>query len=190
LDAFCIFLLFFTCYFSNRCDLVVIFQRNETNTLCRSTHHAECIYPDADYNACFVNNHQVILIGNTLDGDKLTRFVRDVDGLHTFTTSVSNAVIIDIRAFSVAFFRNNQYRYFRTINTNHANNLVLRSGECDSSYARGSSAHRTNGRFVEANGTSGTQCHDNFTIATSQTSLDQLISFSNIDGVNTICTWS
>src|SRR5690606_10304921 len=34
-------------------------------------------------------------------------------------------VVVNIGTFTISFFGNNQYRYVRTINTNHANYFIL-----------------------------------------------------------------
>src|SRR5690606_9082055 len=139
--CFLCFFFFFSFNLCYRRNFVVVVQRYETNSLGCAPHNTKRINTYTDYNPGLVDDHQVVVISDTLDSDQLACFLGYVDGFYTLTATVCHSIFFYIYALTIATFRNYQYGRLQTIYRYHANNFMAVTGKAYSADACYCSSH-------------------------------------------------
>ena len=84
-------------------DLVItLFQVDKTYALCGTAHYTEVTDTDTQGYAGLVDYDKVIVISNSLDGNKFACLVRDIQGLDTLAAAVGLTVVLNFRTLAVA----------------------------------------------------------------------------------------
>ena len=108
-----------------RSDGISLTQVDDTHALRSTSRHTDLIYRRTDRQPRTVNNHQVVLVGHSLDRNQLAGFFRNVDRLHTLAAAVGNAVFVQIGTLAVTVLAEYQH-VLRAIgfDADHADHLV------------------------------------------------------------------
>ena len=80
--------LFLTRHTRHGSNHILLAQVDEFHTLGGTTKHAERIHMETNGDAGAVDNHEVVFVGNPLNGNQSARFLGDVEGFDTLSTTV------------------------------------------------------------------------------------------------------
>ena len=143
--------------------------------------HAQC-------HAALVDNHQVFVVGDTLDGHEQAGLLRDFQRLHALAATVGDAVVLDIGALAVALFADHQDGLLLgLIDHHHADDFVAFAFEGDAAYASAVTAHRAYRILIEAHGTTHLRGDDHFILAVRQCHIHHAVALVDVDGDDAVC---
>ena len=128
----------------------------------------------ADGDTTLIDDHQVVLIGDWTDSYELARLVGDVEGLDPLRTTVGDTIVLYKRTLTVALFAYYQDGFFGILrDSDHTYDLITTiSIERHTTDSRGTSTHRADGRFIEADSATIAVGDEDFAVAIGQTDTD------------------
>ena len=163
-------------------NLVGAAQVNELHALGGTAHHTQLADLHTDDDARLVDNHQVVVVCHSLDGDEVAGLLGDVQGLHALCATVGDAVVVDVGTLAEALLRDHQDGLLRVVDAHHADDFVLGRAKGDGFHACSGTAHRADGLLVEADSLTRTHSHQHLVVAAGEASLQQLVVLADVDG--------
>ena len=166
--------------------VVLLGEVDETYTLGGTAHDADVGYLQADEDARLVDDHEVVLVGDNLDGYQTARLLGDGECLDTLGATGGLTIVLDLGALAVAVLGNNHDGLcLAIVDTHHAYHLVVASVETHADDTGRDTAHRADVVLVEAYGTSVAVGEQQLVVAVGQTNAYHLVAIVDVDGAYT-----
>ena len=99
---------------------VVLAQVYQLDALGVASENAEGVHVESDGNAGAVDNHQVVIVGHILEGDKIAGLFGDLDGADTLAATVGDAVVLEEGAFAEAVLGDDEHVAALVVDGQHA----------------------------------------------------------------------
>ena len=175
-----------TCY-----DIVLLGQVNEAHTLRGTTHHTHLSHTQTNGYAALVDDHEVVVVGNVLDGHQSTGLFGYGEGLHTFTTTVCGTIVLHLRTLAIAVFAHHHDRFpLGIVHHNHTYHSIIVAIQTHASHTRCHTSHIAHGTFMEPYGTPVAVGQNQFVVAIGEAYVNHFVAIHNIDGIHAIGSWA
>ena len=157
-----------------------------------ATLHANFFETEANGDAALVDNHEVIILRDALDGNDLSGLFGHVERLDTLSAAVCHTIVFDGGSFAVAVLADDKHGFaFRVVHANHADHFILSVFvDAEAANAGGGATHGTHSVLVEADGATVAVGDDNLVFTVGQHNAHDSVVFADVDGVHTVGAWT
>ena len=167
--------------------VVLLSEVNQSDTLRRAAHNAHLIDIQSEQDATLVDNHEVVLVGDHLNGYEAACLLRDSHRLDALASAVGDTIVLNVRTLAIAILRDDHDGLrLRIVDADHAHDLVVAVVETHADDACRDASHGANLLFVESDGPPVSVGQDEFVVSVGESDADDAVALEDIDSVDAV----